>query len=147
MVDQNLRFTLETSYQTLIDVSQFENHSYSFSGMGKRFRIGGFGGPHLYPVTAVGTQTLGSERDLNEFTGSGFLDLFLDAQGGVSDHFTRGGGVLQGLVKAGADITVCYDYIPVSPQVAVPEVGTCLAGGFALLLLVLTRWKGQPRTP
>jgi hypothetical protein len=148
VVQQNLSLVLETlNNHSLISLNQTETHLYSFSGLdsGSGF-AGHFETPRAYGVTAAGTRTLDSESDLMQFTGSGFVDLVLSARGGLRDHFIRGGGLLEGLLTAGANINVKYSYTPVSQVVVpVPEVAPWLAGAVALLGLALT--KGSRQNP
>jgi hypothetical protein len=148
LVQQNLSLVLESlNNHTLISLNQTETHLYSFSGLdgGSGF-AGHFETPRAYGVTAAGTRTFYSESELMQFTGSGFVDLVLSARGGLRDHFIRGGGLLEGLLTAGANINVQYNYTPVSQVVVpVPEVAPWFASAFAFLCLVLKRGWSQRR--
>jgi hypothetical protein len=145
IVKQNLSLVLETlDGNSLISINQAEDHFYPFSGSGGSSGFAGhFEAPHIYGVTASGATALTSESELTQFTGLGFADLLLDARGGLRDHFLRGGGILEGLVLAGANIRVTYNYTPLSSisgsTVPIPEAGTWLAGGFAMLVLALLK--------
>jgi len=115
-VAQELSLTLETlNDQSLITLHQSEDHFYSFSGLdhGSAF-AGRFGDPHVYGVTAAGTRSLDSDSDLAQFTGCGFVDLVLSARSRLGAHFNGAGGILESFLTAGANITVTYDYAPVS---------------------------------
>jgi len=96
---------------------------------------GGLGstGLHLDPIKAASQTTLTSDRELMQFTGCGFIDLFLSGRSGLGHDSLGGESILSGLWVAGADIKLTYIYT------AVPENSTWLAAVFALLLLVLVR--------
>lgn len=87
-------------------------------------------GLRIEPVTVTGHTTLTSEADLMQFTGCGFVDLFLSARSSWGHAAAGGMSRLTGLWAAGADITVTYSYA------AVPETATWLGAGLAVLLLI-----------
>jgi hypothetical protein len=66
-----------------------------------------------------------------QFTGSGFVDLFLSAEVTEASRFRAKCFFQDGSWTAGADIKVIYNFSPI------PEKSTWLAGGFAILALVL----------
>lgn len=138
---QRLRLTLDTAAdRRLIGLTEVENHRYSFSGFDGSLDFGGTsGGTHTYDVTASGERHLSSPADLMQFTGSGFVDLFLNATGDLRGHLPRGDCTFVGeLLTAGANIIVRYDYV------AVPEASTWMAGGVAVLgLAITTRSRGS----
>ena len=123
---QDLTMVLETSSgQTLVSLSQRENHPFPPSGHDAD------PGSHVERVSAAGQKTLGSQQDLMQFTGSGLVDLFLSAQSGRGDHLAWEHSFLTGFWIVDANIKVTYDYC------AVPEASTWFAGAFAMLALVL----------
>jgi hypothetical protein len=140
---QDLNLVLETANdETLISLTQPENGSFHSGGRKSIPVVNASAGAHIEPVTVAGEKTLTSHSDLMQFTGSGFVDLFLSAQAGMIDRLRDERSFREGLWIVGADIRVIYNFSPI------PEFSTWLAGGFAVLILALVTasgWNG-PRT-
>jgi hypothetical protein len=68
-----------------------------------------------------------------QFTGCGFIDLFLSGRSGAGHSGTGIEGIRNGVWVAGANIKVTYTFT------AVPETSTWLAGVFAVLLVLIKR--------
>jgi hypothetical protein len=135
---QDLTLRLETSNdETLLTLHQTANHALPASGHAvnlpaERNRTS----DDHNAVTLAGQRTLTSEEDLMQFTGSGFVDLFLSAEIDELERWRRSEGCwFPGGWDVGADITVTYDFV------AVPEVSTIFAGCFAVMILFLGRWR------
>lgn len=136
MIGQSLYMILDMPDQTtpILSLEQTENHSYSFSSFDGTLNYGGTSGrTAIYPVTASGQGTITSPSGLAQFTGTGFADLYLNAEGEIDLPSGLAGGnlILGGLLSAGAQFTVQYDYS------TVPEASTWLGAAAALLALVL----------
>jgi hypothetical protein len=133
--NQMLNLTLETADdRQLLALSQNQQRRVSPPGIKENVAFE-YNRVHTlsYPVTMAGSTTLTAERDLMQFTGSGFVDLFLSAKSGLGNHVAMWRSLNDGFWTAGANIGITYNYLPV----AVPECSTWLAGGFAFLSVAL----------
>ena len=127
----NLRLTLQTEDgETLVALSQFSDRYQSSPGHHDGTDSSGL---RLEPIKAAGQATLTSNQELMEFTGCGFVDLFLSGRSGLGHSSSLGNSLLSGLLVAGADIKLTYTYA------AVPENSTWIAAAFAIILLVLIK--------
>ena len=97
----------------ILALGQTESHTYKFSSFDGVLNFGGASGANVtYPITASGQTTITSPATLAQFTGTGFEDLYLNADGEIALPSGLAGGnfVAGGLLTAGADFTVQYDY-------------------------------------
>ncbi len=143
LISQNLQLGLElrSRYwqfpEQIISLSQNQASEYRPAAFDGRLDFGGSsGGAYTYAVTAAGQATLLSAEDLSQFTGQGFADLYLSAEGTLNRFVSGGEGVAEANLSVGADITVSYEYL------AVPEPA---AWAPASLILLGGAWAAQSR--
>jgi hypothetical protein len=93
----------------------------------------GSGNNLLVPIRTSGHTVMTSDKKLMEFTGCGFIDLFLSGHTSITHSGSGNEDILGGVWVTGANIKVTYTYA------AVPEASSWLAGAFALGLVWLFR--------
>ncbi len=120
-----LALALQNGGSPVLDLNQSVANAYQFAAFSA--------GSAAYPVTAAGTVTLTSPATLAQFTGQGMADVYVSATGETElPGGLPGGNLLAGgLLTAGVDLTVTYDYS------AIPEASTWMAAGAAILALGL----------
>lgn len=97
---------------------------------GTPFFTGKSGGSQSYQASASSTVPLGSSL-FAAFTGSGMADFLVTANGSGSSSENTGNFAVGWTTLAGLDLSVVYTYA------AIPEPATGLAGGLAVLGLLI----------
>jgi hypothetical protein len=119
---------------TLFNLNQSEAHTYPVNPYDGTLDFGGSsGGIGTYGVNLAGSSILTSGAGLAQFTSASLVNLYLGAVGTFSSSDTTGNSARGGLISAGANVSVTYDYTPV-PE---PSTFALMFGG--LLLLPATR--------
>jgi hypothetical protein len=119
---------------SLFNLNQFEAHTYAVNPFDGTLDFGGTsGGTQTYGVNLVGSTILTSGAGLTQFTSASPVSLYLNAVATFSSSDTTGNSARGGMISAGANVSVTYDYTPV-PE---PSSFALMFGG--LLLLPATR--------
>jgi hypothetical protein len=142
-IGQSVHMVLDMPDKTtpILSINQSESHTYSFTPFDGNVDFGGTSGEKsTSAISASGNGVITSASGLLQFTGNGFTDLYLNADGEINlpSGLTGGNLIVGGLLTAGAQFTIQYDYS------AVPEASTWLGAAAALLGLVLG-WRRSAR--
>ncbi|HEX4265918.1 MAG TPA: choice-of-anchor E domain-containing protein [Verrucomicrobiae bacterium] len=147
-----LLLTLPDARHPFLKARQNENHNYRADAFDGDVDFGGASGDaSTYAVAGEDRTRLTSRQRLGFFTGSGLADLFLSTRTRFNGR-ANAKSIREAQVLAGADITIVYNYVPVSPPVlvSVPEpdgyaVGTGLVGLVAAMAWPLRKSFGSCR--